>query len=651
MKYFKHILVVLTVLYATTSCNYLDVDKYFDDTFPSDSIFSNKRNLERYIGNIAASFQDEGSLLSGNYTPGPLASDEGFALFGTNQFRGMGYVLGELNPDNLKDMNTWSDQYKIIRRCNVVFSRIDEVKDMSAAERFELTAYTRFMRAYAYYRIIVDLGPVILVGDNIYENNEGSGYYNTHRATYDESVDYICNELEEAAKNMPPTTLTSLFGRPTKGAAYGLIARLRLTQASPLFNGGTAAKNYYGNWKRKVDGVHYISQTYDERKWAVAAAAAQRLMNMGYELHTVPQRPDTPILPATVPNGSFPDGAGGIDPYRSYSDMFTGEAVSQKNPEFIWARMSNPVKEITQHVFNVTLMGGWNGLCLPQKVIDNYLMADGSEFSGNPAEMTTPDQKRNFSGYTLNGGISKMYFDREMRFYASVGFSRRFWTAASTSESRYKNLTITYDRSGNSGRFDGENIKADYPATGYVLTKFVHDNDAWKGTGATRLDKPFPIIRYAEILLSYAEACNWLTKAHTIQLGGDTYTVSRDEVKMKAAVDPVRFRAGLPGPTSTQLSGEAEFQDFIERERMAEFLFENRRYYDVRRWGIYEETERQPIEGMDIEADEPEYYTKVIVNHSRVRNRVVDKKMVFLPISRSEVRKVKDLDQNYGWAD
>lgn len=651
----KFLICGFVTLWISTSCNYLDVDKYFDDTLPYDSIFSNKRNVERYMWNIATKFPDPGRLLSGSYTPGPLATDEGFAAFNTTQFRGMGYVLGELNPDNLRDMNTWSDMYKVIRRCNTIFQRMDEASDMTAADRFRITGYTRFMRAYAYYLIVMDLGPVVILGDEVLPNNNGS--YNNHRATYDESVDYICNELEKASESLPLEVLINEFGRPTKGAAYGLIARLRLIQASPLFNGGDAAKSYYGNWKRSIDGVHYISQEYNEEKWAVAAAACERIMQMGYKLHTVPKRPDTPDLPSVVPSANFPNGAGDIDPYRSYSDIFTGEAISQKNPELIWAQMSYPVQEITQHSFNVSLMGGWNGMSLPQKVIDNYRMADGrtkdnssEEYPYDDSKMTAPGSKV-FSGYVLNGGINGMYANREMRFYASVGFSRRFWQANSTSDNNRKNLTITYDRSGNSGRYDGENITADYPTTGYVLTKFIHDNDAWKGDGATRIAKSFPTIRYAEILLSYAEALNWLTKPYTIKLGENSYTLARDVEAIAKAVNQVRFRAGLPPLTSTELADPQLLQTLLEKERMSEFLFENRRYYDVRRWGIYEDTEREPIRGMDIDSDEPEYYRIKIVDHSRVRNRIVHRKMVFLPLSRSEVRKVKDLDQNYGWAD
>ena len=131
---------------------------------------------------------------------------------------------------------------------------------------------------------------------------------------------------------------------------------------------------------------------------------------------------------------------------------------------------------------------------------------------------------------------------------------------------------------------------------------------------------------------------------------GFEYTAYRNLDEIAKSFNRVRYRAGLPGLTNEELEDPVKVQEQIVDERMIDFLFENRRYYDVRRWGIYEESETEPITGMDIESAEPEYYNRVIVNHSRVRNRVVNKKMIFLPISRTEIRKVKDLDQNPGWA-
>ena len=653
------IFIQLGMLLCMSSCNFLNVEDEFNDMFSYDSVFANKRNVERYLWATAANFPDEGKLFQYPYTPGPLACDEAFTTFGSDQFLGMGFVLGEITPDNSGGLGNWGTMYKIIRKSNLIFSRIDEAKDLKTTEKLELLAYTRFMRAYAYYNLLMDFGPLVILGDEVMHNNASIDYYNTHRATYDESVEYVCGELEAAAVNLPITVPISQFGRPTKGAAYGLIARLRLQHASPLYNGGSVAKTYFGSWRRSVDNAYYVSQTENVERWALAAAACARIMNMGlYELHTIKSDVNTPKLPQGVPSTLFPEGAGGIDPFRSYSDMFTGETVPQTNPEYIWGRMSGNIADITRHSFNGDILGGFNGMCVPQKVIDKYKMADGRSIQNSSSEypysedgMTNTGQMT-FSGYTLNTGISNMYANREMRFYASIGFSRRYWTASSTSDTRKKNITVTYDKNGNSGRYSSANVKNDYPSTGYVITKYIHESDAWSGEGAQRVAKGFPIIRYAEILLSYAEALNNLGNASfTVTLpDGFEYTAYRNLDEIAKSFNRVRYRAGLPGLTNEELEDPVKVQEQIVDERMIEFLFENRRYYDVRRWGIYEESETEPITGMDIESAEPEYYNRVIVNHSRVRNRVVNKKMIFLPISRTEIRKVKDLDQNPGWA-
>src|SRR3546814_1465350 len=137
--------------------------------------------------------------------------------------------------------------------------------------------------------------------------------------------------------------------------------------------------------------------------------------------------------------------------------------------------------------------------------------------------------------------------------------------------------------------------------------------DAWLGTGARHIRKSYAIIRYAEILLSYAEALNNLESSHTVELDGEQYAVSRDAEEIKRAFNMVRYRAGLPGLTNGQVGSVDEVQKQIERERMVEFLWENRRFYDVRRWGIYEETEREPIRGMNPDgATRETYYQRVI---------------------------------------
>ena len=658
LRYLKHLIIVAFIaLYCSmSSCNYLNVDDYFMDTLGYDSIFQNKLNLQQYLWGTAAFFYDEGAIWGSTYTPGVVGSDEAFTMWDHDEYPGTQFVLGNINPDNLMSMNVWPQMYKIIRKTNLIFQRIDECKDLTTLEEREILGYAHFMRAYAYYHILMNFGPVVLIGDETLETNEKPEYYNRERATYDESVDYICDELELAAKYIPLTVSMGQFGRPTRGAAYGLIARLRLQQASPLFNGGAAAKTHFASWKRTVDGVDYVSQQYDEKKWAVAAAAAKRVIDMGvYELYTVKRDSTTMPLPKNVPSGDFPNGAGNIDPFKSYSDMFTGEALSQKNTEFVWGRISSNVRNYTRHAFPIDNLGGWNGMAIPQKIVDAYYMVDGRDINNSSeeypySEIGFSSEKQSFSGYQLNNGVYNMYMNREMRFYASIGFSECFWPCLSTSESGRRNQTITYFKGGNSGKDRTNSDIRNYPITGYVIKKFIHKDDAWAGNDAETLEKPFPIIRYAEILLSYVEALNNLTGGHTItDAEGNSQTFTRDVNEMAKYFNMIRYRAGLPGLTSAELSSPDQMFDLIVRERMIEFLHVNRRFYDVRRWGIYEEVDKEPIVGMDTESRKDGYYERTVVNHPIARNRKVERKMIWLPISRQEIRKVPKMDQNPGW--
>ena len=88
---FNHILagsVFLTVMGMTFSCDYLDVDEYFDDTLKYDSVFSNKRYFEAYLWGAAAQLPDESKIFGHEYAPGITAGDDIFTVMSTDIFRG-----------------------------------------------------------------------------------------------------------------------------------------------------------------------------------------------------------------------------------------------------------------------------------------------------------------------------------------------------------------------------------------------------------------------------------------------------------------------------------------------------------------------------------------------------------------------------------
>ena len=664
------------VLISQSCKDFLDISDYSRDLLTYDSIFSNKDNLEAYLWGAAAQLPLEGAIwgnssAQGKSFPGVACSDEGFIQWISAGWQSGQLIQGMINADNVSDTNMyiWDQMYKIIRKVNIIIANIHLCEGLTTLQRNEYLGYARFLRAYAYWHILSVHGPVILVGDEVYETNMTPDYYIIERATYDESVEYICSEMEIAARFIPVSVPISQFGRPTRGSVYGMIARIRLQHASPLFNGGggasgdagNSARLYFNSWKRASDGKHYVNQEYDERRWALAAYAAKRVMDMNtYSLHTYEADQFTPDLPANVLNKeNYPNGPGGIDPYRSYSDMFTGESLAANNPEFVWGRMDVSVREYTRHSFPKEF-GGYGGMALTQKVVDAFYMADGSEPVA-PGTADCPYDEtgfmtgiKSFSGYQLGGGppVFNMYVNREARFYASVGFSQCFWPMSSTTESGKYNQYLGYAADDNAGKYQSVGNVEDYTTTGYVSKKYIHRDDAFSGTSAARLNKPFGIIRYAEILLSYAEALNNLTQSWTI-VGSDEveYSFSRDESEMANAFNLVRYRAGLPGLSNDQLSSKDLMFNAIERERMIEFLHENRRYYDIRRWGIYLNRDSEPIEGMDVEGlrSDGSYYQRVRLNNLRARSRVTDRKMVWLPISTTEVKKVPTISQNPGW--
>lgn len=673
-------LVFLSVIIISSfnSCrDFLSIDDYTKDMLTYDSIFTNKENLEAYLWGSAAYLPNEGNIWGAsnainNVFPGLCASDEAFTQWNNSTFPGCQLVQGALTADNIGGtrLNMWPAMYKIIRKMNMIIANIGRCTNLLTVERNQILGYTYFLRAYAYYHLIMAYGPVVLVSDEIYETNMDPDYYNQPRATYDESVEYVCSEFERAARFLPLTVTVGQFGRPTRGAAYGMIARIRLHHASPLFNGGggasgsagLSARTYYGDWVRSTDGAHYVNQEYDEKRWALAAYAAYRVIQLGtYTLHTVEADENTPALPNNMPNkNNYPNGPGGIDPFRSYSNMFTGESVTFQNKEYVWGRMSTVVQQYTRHSFPADTWGGFGGMGIPQKIIDAYYLADGSDPVA-PGTADCPYDEAGFmtgdiafSGYRLGGGrygVYNMYVNREARFYASIGFSQCFWPMTSTAQAGQFNQYFGYALDDNAGKATTTANPQDYNLTGYVSKKYIHSDDAWAGTDAQRINKPFGIIRYAEILLSYAEALNNLTQTWTI-LGSDSaeYTFSRDVNEIARSFNLVRYRAGLPGLTDEQLADKDEMFKAIERERMIEFFQENRRYYDIRRWGVYLERDGEPITGMDVEAyREDGYYNRIRVNNPCARNRVINRKMVWLPISTTELKKVPLMVQNPGW--
>src|SRR5690606_23815310 len=118
----KTTFILLVVVTATSCKDYLNIDGYFDDEFNIDSAFANTRYMEAYMWGAAAMFPDESNTIRYGYTPGPMATDEGFnGLTGggsANVYYGMDFVTGNITPDFFGsgggpggNLNQWGKYY------------------------------------------------------------------------------------------------------------------------------------------------------------------------------------------------------------------------------------------------------------------------------------------------------------------------------------------------------------------------------------------------------------------------------------------------------------------------------------------------------------------------------------------------------------
>ena len=220
-KIISYAAILICLIPLFSACKFLAVDDYFNETLKMDSVFSKKMNVEKYLGGGSSLFSRGrkylGRFLYSRSYGNPMKLFQ-LALL----TMGCRFVLGEVSPTDAQGMDIWGTMFKIIRKANTLMARMDEAKDMTTIDKRDLLGYVYFLRGYAYYHLLMQYGPVVILGDDVLESNESIDYYARSRSTYDESVDYICDNFEEAAKYLPNEVAVNLFGRPTRGAGAGL---------------------------------------------------------------------------------------------------------------------------------------------------------------------------------------------------------------------------------------------------------------------------------------------------------------------------------------------------------------------------------------------------------------------------------------------
>lgn len=638
-----------------SSCaDYLDVDKYFYDQLSIDSAFSKRKYVDGWLSNAFEPIQY-------------ITEGEGMRRWMSDdivKYEGRDYQNGNYSAttNNGDSENLLYKAYEAVRKASTFIDNVDRCGELTEVEKADMKGQMRFIRAYAYWSLIRHFGPVPLIPEHGLDVSLSYEELSLPRASLDEIVAFIDQDLVVAARSLPMVRTVNNMGRPTRGAALALRARILLWVASPLMNGNRDLFSVKDNHGRQL-----VPQEYDESKWAKAAAAAKEVMDLGiYELYTIEPSPDTPEYErppynAEFSDKNFPDGWADVDPYLSYKSIFDGTIIGSKNPELIFTRTSRGNEQINHWVSNCMprTLSGSNLIGVSQKQVDAYYMDNGqtiqeAEATGYYKEdgFTTSSNPLNEGGAPfLPANVSWQYAHREPRFYASIAYCGSIWACSSANEAQYRNKQIFYYRDLNDGK---QGFKEDCPLTGIGFKKFVNDEDAFT-QGGYRMDKTENTIRYAEMLLIYAEALNELTpgKSYTVErYNGETMTVQRDVNEMRSAMKPIRMRAGVPDFDDVVYANQELFRTALKRERQIELVGENCfRYYDLRRWKDALLEENQPLMGCNINISDDvtrvqEFYRPTVVASMP---KVFTQRMYLWPFPDKEMKRNVNLTQNPGW--
>ena len=120
----------------------------------------------------------------------------------------------------------WKPKYEIINRANTVLINVPNIEGMDPGLMNRILGEAHFLRAFAYWRLAVIYGGVPL----ILEQNAIDSEFNVPKSSLAEIQSQIESDLIAAVGLLPATHSNEDLGRPNKGAANGLLAKLYLYQ-------------------------------------------------------------------------------------------------------------------------------------------------------------------------------------------------------------------------------------------------------------------------------------------------------------------------------------------------------------------------------------------------------------------------------------
>ncbi len=642
-------LIIILLLAPFTACeDYLDMVP--SQEFSEADVYQNYYTAQSYLDNCYRALYDFSGATAGGMgvkqietitdnacNQGPNAAFNLGDWYNKSGMQEVGWNLTNQNGDNAtgSGLPIYNASF-CLRIANNLIDNIESIPAIGASQDQKdwLMGQAYFFRAWYYFEWIRRLGGMPAV-NKVYTGGED---LDIPRQSYKKCSEDIIEDLDKAIALLPHIWPDVDQGRLEKCSAHALKGMVALYAASPLM-------------QNSVDEI--VERDDYDIAWATRAAQYSAAA-LDY-------------IDANRPARKMFDPTGLSEEVRDslYTEIFYH--LNYIGKESLFCRSSHGLtaggnardREADLSMLYQSLRvsgraGSWGFLCsMPtQNLVDAFEMADGTAFDwNNPAHASEP------------------YKNRDPRFYNFIIYAGRQW--GKVGHVGTHDLPAFHPKVPKHGPYYFEpwrasaalgggwgmdNAYSSYNKsipTGYMFKKFW-----WKEAYGTTGSNPdgfgtyhynAEFIRTTGVWLDLAEALNEAAGPSSSVSGTEGYTALD-------CINKVRAKAGMPAITTP--GSKEDFRERIRNERRIELSFEYHRWFDIRRWMLFDDlfTETYPIKGMSSTliatdgTDNQENWTfeyEVIDIQNSLRGYTT--RNYWYPIPQSHMDRLYNIQQNPGW--
>jgi starch-binding outer membrane protein, SusD/RagB family len=434
----------------------------------------------------------------------------------------------------------YSDIWACLRIANNSLEKLESnvLTDATAEQRQWLRGQALFYRAFWHYEYVRIWGSIPYI-DLVVPEDDQLQYmrrywsYEKDGRTYNDTqavLQRVAEDMEAAAALLPAVWPSPgiNWGRPSKLSALGYKTKALQFAASPLFNEQATGNPNYDN--------DFLIRTIQ---------AAQATIDLARSV--VGQQPEgMPVV-----------NADGLTKWEDIRQMFCTSSgnIQPGTMEVLWKKPTRmygaiTIRQTASRVYGERSLTNQHGAQGSQQYVDKFEMNDGSRYQQEYDRIT-----------------EKRWQNRDPRFRLN------FYVHGDVISDIQLNL---------SSQARAQQINC------YVIRKYYSDGVNRNNVGTAAYATP--LLRLADIYLTYAEAAYELSGSYTTVPQGGTLTAEQ-------AVNIVRSRAGQPDVAATlphyqnnilqhseEIESDSPFRLLYRNERAVELAFEGVYWHDIRRW-------------------------------------------------------------------